>query len=123
MLDRLAEKSQQIQDLQRDKSQLEETLTQRSSISLWLLISDRQNRQLTSCSSCSENRCAELREELANQKAKFCCQLQHVRVEFESEGGALRGRLEQTERERDGETTENCYLFLRVKDVHTFCVC
>lgn len=58
-------------------------------------------------SSCSENRCVELREELANQKAEFSHQLQSLRAELESEGGALRGRLEEMqrnqEREKEGE--------------------
>lgn len=50
----------------------------------------------------SHNRCAELSEQLANQEAEFS-QLQSLKVELESEGGALRGRLEQMERERKGE--------------------
>lgn len=54
---------------------------------------------------CSENRCVELREELANHGAELSRQLQRLRAELESEGGALRGRLEEAEREKQGEPT------------------
>lgn len=73
--------------------------------SIPLSITDQQSHQLiSSSSSYSQNRCAELTEELANQKAEFAHQLQSLRAELESEGGALRGRLEEMERERGGET-------------------
>ncbi|XP_044034097.1 kinesin-like protein KIF20B isoform X3 [Siniperca chuatsi] len=76
-VERSVQKSQQIRDLQREKSQLEETLSH------------------------SESRCVELREELANQKAEFSRQLQSLRAELESEGGALRERLEEMERSEE----------------------
>ncbi|XP_069543838.1 kinesin-like protein KIF20B [Brachyistius frenatus] len=84
-LQRSAQKSKQIEELQRDKKQLEDQLTQ------------------------SENRCAELREAPANQRAEFSQQLQIQRAELESVGGALRGRLEEmekTEEERRREAGE-----------------
>ncbi|XP_075934477.1 kinesin-like protein KIF20B [Anarhichas minor] len=71
---RSSQKSQQIQDLQRGKSQLEESLT---------------------------HRCVELSEELANQKAEFTSRLQSLKEELESEGGALRGRLEEMEKSEE----------------------
>ncbi|XP_023262141.1 kinesin-like protein KIF20B [Seriola lalandi dorsalis] len=71
VLQRSADKSQQIKDL-------EESLTH------------------------SENRCVELTEELANQKAKFS----HLRAELESEGGALRGRLEEMDRSQEERRRE-----------------
>ncbi|XP_067440112.1 kinesin-like protein KIF20B isoform X2 [Thunnus thynnus] len=74
-LERSAQKSHQMEELQREKIQLEETLTH------------------------SENTCHRLRQELANQKAEFSRQLQSLRAELESEGGALRGRLEEKERQ------------------------
>ncbi|XP_035002284.1 kinesin-like protein KIF20B isoform X2 [Hippoglossus stenolepis] len=70
-LERSADKSQQIQDLLREKSGLQEKLMH------------------------SENRCKELMEELANQRAEFS----RLRAELDSEGGALRGRLEGRKRE------------------------
>ncbi|XP_049418949.1 kinesin-like protein KIF20B [Epinephelus fuscoguttatus] len=76
-LERSAQKSQQIQDLQREKNQLEEAMMH------------------------SESRCIELSEELANQKAAFTCQLQSLRAELESESGALRGRLEEMEKSEE----------------------
>ncbi|XP_071318051.1 kinesin-like protein KIF20A isoform X2 [Trachinotus anak] len=72
-LQRSAQKSQQIQDLQRESSRLEEALTH------------------------SENRCVELTEELANQKAE----LSSLRAELEPEGRALRGTLEEMERSKE----------------------
>ncbi|KAK9530955.1 hypothetical protein VZT92_012427 [Zoarces viviparus] len=74
---RSSQKSQQIQDLQRGKSQLQESLTH------------------------SENRCVELSEELANQKAEFTSRLQSLKEELESECGALRGRLEEMEKSEE----------------------
>ncbi|KAM7381007.1 hypothetical protein PAMA_012037 [Pampus argenteus] len=74
-LERSAQKSQQIEELLREKSQLEETLMH------------------------SENRCDLLRVELASQKAGFSSQLQSLKVELESQGGALQGRLEEKERQ------------------------
>ncbi|XP_026170456.1 kinesin-like protein KIF20A [Mastacembelus armatus] len=76
-LQRSAEKSQQIEDLQREKRRLEESLTH------------------------SEKRCVALTEELANQKAEFSHQLRSLRAELESEGAALRGRLEGLERSEE----------------------
>ncbi|XP_037610900.1 kinesin-like protein KIF20A isoform X1 [Sebastes umbrosus] len=76
-LERSSQKSQQIQDLQREKSQLEEALTH------------------------SENRCVQLNNELTNQKAEFTRQLQNLRAELQSEGGALRGRMEEIERSEE----------------------
>ncbi|XP_062234457.1 kinesin-like protein KIF20B [Platichthys flesus] len=70
-LERSANKSQQIQDLLGEKSGLQETLMH------------------------SENRCKELMEELANQRAEYS----RLRAELDSEGGALRGRLEERKRE------------------------
>ncbi|KAM6898364.1 kinesin-like protein KIF20B, partial [Lycodopsis pacificus] len=74
---RSSQKSQQIQDLQRGKSQLQESLTH------------------------SENRCVDLSEELANQKAEFTGRLHSLKEELESEGGALRGRLEEMEKSEE----------------------
>ncbi|XP_051795633.1 kinesin-like protein KIF20B isoform X3 [Acanthochromis polyacanthus] len=76
-LQRSAQKSQQIEELQKEKRQLEETLK------------------------LSENRCSELTEALTNQRAEFS----RVRAELQSEGGALRGRLEEMER-REEEAAE-----------------
>lgn len=56
---------------------------------------------------CSNNRCAELSKELANQKDEFCQQVTCVREELESEAGALQRRLEGLERERDGRETQH----------------
>ncbi|XP_075891258.1 kinesin-like protein KIF20B isoform X2 [Nelusetta ayraudi] len=72
-LESSAKKSQQIQDLQSEKSQLEEFLT------------------------ASQNCCTKLREELANQSKDSL----HQRGALEAEGRALRGRLEEMQRERD----------------------
>ncbi|XP_053170928.1 kinesin-like protein KIF20B [Scomber japonicus] len=69
-LQRSAQTCQLMEELQREKSRLEETLTH------------------------SEKRCERLTEELANQKAEFSHQLQSLRAELESEGRALRGGLE-----------------------------
>lgn len=51
----------------------------------------------------SNTRCAELSKELASQKEEFCQQVTCVREELKSEGGALKRRLEELERERDGK--------------------
>ncbi|KAF3703990.1 Kinesin-like protein KIF20B [Channa argus] len=58
-LQRSAQKSQEIQDLQRNQSRLQETLTQ------------------------SETRCSQLTEELTNRKAEFCLQLQSLNDKME----------------------------------------
>ncbi|XP_038592520.1 kinesin-like protein KIF20B [Micropterus salmoides] len=79
-LERSAQKSQQIQDLQREKMQLEETLSHR-----WV---------------------CRAQGELANQKAESSRQLQSLRAELESEGGALRGRLEEQKRDQETEKEE-----------------
>ncbi|XP_041829638.1 kinesin-like protein KIF20A isoform X2 [Melanotaenia boesemani] len=73
-LQRSAQKSRQIQELQRDKRKLEEALA---------------------------HRCEQLREELANQRTEFRCQLRTLEAELESEGGALRGRLEEMARSEE----------------------
>ncbi|XP_008313185.1 kinesin-like protein KIF20A isoform X2 [Cynoglossus semilaevis] len=65
-LQQSTDKSVQIQDLQQGRSCLQEAL------------------------SLSERRCAELTEELANQRAEFS----RLRAELESEGRTLQGRLE-----------------------------
>ncbi|KAG7217810.1 hypothetical protein INR49_020890 [Caranx melampygus] len=70
-LQRSAEKSEQIKELQ---------------------------RELTD----SHNRCVQLTEEVANQKAEFY----RLRVELESEGGDLRRRLEEMERSEEERRTE-----------------
>lgn len=51
-------------------------------------------------SSCSENRCAELREELANQRAEFSHQLESLRAELDSEGDALQAAFQDSEERR-----------------------
>uniref|UniRef100_A0A3Q3JLE0 Kinesin motor domain-containing protein n=1 Tax=Monopterus albus TaxID=43700 RepID=A0A3Q3JLE0_MONAL len=81
-LQRSAQKSKQIQDLQREKHQLEEALTH------------------------SESKCVQLMEELANQKAEFSHQLQSLRAELELEHGALRGRLEEMARTEEEQRRE-----------------
>ncbi|XP_075314054.1 uncharacterized protein LOC142374309 isoform X2 [Odontesthes bonariensis] len=53
-----------------------------------------------------ESRCEQLREELANQRAAFTNQLQSLRAELESEGGALRVRLEEVERSEEQRRRE-----------------
>ncbi|XP_047465927.1 kinesin-like protein KIF20A isoform X2 [Mugil cephalus] len=73
-LERCAQKTQQIQELQKEKRRLEAAL---------------------------KIRCGELREELTNQRAAFTQQLQSLRAELESEGGALRGRLEEMRRSEE----------------------
>ncbi|TMS22335.1 Kinesin-like protein KIF20B [Larimichthys crocea] len=73
-LQRSADRCEQVDDLQRENRRLEDALT------------------------LSQDRCVELSEQLANQKAEFTRQLQSLRVELESEGGALRGRLQEVER-------------------------
>ncbi|KAM7370279.1 hypothetical protein PAMP_009842 [Pampus punctatissimus] len=85
-LERSAQKSQQIEELLREKSQLEETLTH------------------------SENRCDLLRVELASQKAGFSSQLQSLRAELESEGGALQVSLEENKRRELERLKENLQL-------------
>lgn len=52
---------------------------------------------------CSENSCAELRAEAANQRAESACRLQGLRVELEAQREALRGRLEEVERQQERE--------------------
>ncbi|XP_014263803.3 kinesin-like protein KIF20B isoform X3 [Maylandia zebra] len=75
-LQRSAQKSQQIEELQTDKRRLEAELT------------------------LSENRCAELREELANQRAEFSHQLESLRAELDSEGDALQAAFQDSEERR-----------------------
>lgn len=57
-------------------------------------------------SSCSENRCAELREELANQRAEFSHQLESLRAELNSEGDALQAAFQESEERRRQRETE-----------------
>ncbi|KAL3968227.1 pre-rRNA-processing protein IPI3 [Sarotherodon galilaeus] len=75
-LQRSAQKSQQIEELQTDKRRLEAELT------------------------LSENRCAELREELANKRAEFSHQLESLRVELDSKGHALQAAFQDSEERR-----------------------
>ncbi|CAI5657899.1 unnamed protein product [Oreochromis niloticus] len=75
-LQRSAQKSQEIAELQTDKQWLEAELT------------------------LSENRCAELREELANQRAEFSHQLESLRAELNSEGDALQAAFQESEERR-----------------------
>ncbi|XP_035764687.1 kinesin-like protein KIF20B [Neolamprologus brichardi] len=75
-LQRSAQKSQQIEELQTDKRRLEAELT------------------------LSENRCAELREELANQRAEVSHQLESLRAELDSEGDALQAAFQDSEERR-----------------------
>ncbi|XP_034535111.1 kinesin-like protein KIF20A [Notolabrus celidotus] len=72
-LERSTQKSKQIQDLQRERTHLQEDLR------------------------LSQDRCVQLTEEAANQKAE----LQSVRAELESESGALQRKLEETERSEE----------------------
>lgn len=81
-LQRSAQKSQQIAELQTDKQWLEAELT------------------------LSENRCAELREELANQRAEFSHQLESLRAELDSEGDALQAAFQESEERRRQRETE-----------------
>ncbi|XP_014879643.1 kinesin-like protein KIF20B, partial [Poecilia latipinna] len=67
---RSAHISQQMEELQREKRQLEEQLA------------------------LSNSSCVVLRQELENQRAELSQQLQNLRAELESEGGALQYRLE-----------------------------
>ncbi|XP_031600864.1 kinesin-like protein KIF20A isoform X3 [Oreochromis aureus] len=81
-LQRSAQKSQEIAELQTDKQWLEAELT------------------------LSENRCAELREELANQRAEFSHQLESLRAELNSEGDALQAAFQESEERRRQRETE-----------------
>ncbi|XP_016522796.1 kinesin-like protein KIF20A [Poecilia formosa] len=67
---RSAHISQQMEELQREKRQLEEQLA------------------------LSNSSCVVLRQELENQRTELSQQLQNLRAELESEGGALQYRLE-----------------------------
>ncbi|KAF7649825.1 hypothetical protein LDENG_00135440 [Lucifuga dentata] len=73
-LERSAQKSRELEALQREKVQLEKTLAD------------------------SEEVCIRLREEASCQKAEFSCQLQSLQAENEAQRGALRQRLEELER-------------------------
>ncbi|XP_024151133.1 kinesin-like protein KIF20A isoform X2 [Oryzias melastigma] len=75
-LQRSAEKSQRIEELQEEKIRLEDQLKQ------------------------SLNRCEELTRQLSSQRAELL-QLQEQRAELEAEGGALRGRLQEMERSEE----------------------
>ncbi|KAK1882018.1 Kinesin-like protein KIF20B [Dissostichus eleginoides] len=103
-LQRSAEKSQLIQDLQEERSQLQEERSQlqeeRSQLQEERNLLQEERSQLQRRLDHSENRCAELSEELSNQRAAFSQQLQGLRAELESERGALRGRLQKEEQER-----------------------
>lgn len=104
-LERSAQKSQQMEELLREKMQLEETLAHRYSTHTTQPTADSVSINLpVKLSSCSENRCDRLTVQLANQKAEFSHQLQSLRAELDPEGGALQGRLE--ERERRGEKSK-----------------
>ncbi|KAJ4919071.1 hypothetical protein JOQ06_007907 [Pogonophryne albipinna] len=91
-LQRSAEKSQLIQDLQEERSQLHEERSQLQEERSQL---QEERSQLQRRLDHSENRCAELSEELSNQRAAFSQPLQGLRAELESERGALRGRLQE----------------------------
>ncbi|KAK5880682.1 hypothetical protein CesoFtcFv8_021565 [Champsocephalus esox] len=91
-LQRSAEKSQLIQDLQEERSQLQEERSQLQEERSQL---QEERSQLQIRLDHSENRCAELNEELSNQRAAFSQQLQGLRAELESERGALRERLQE----------------------------
>ncbi|KAM9837489.1 kinesin-like protein KIF20B [Aulostomus maculatus] len=73
-LERSAQKTQRIQELEQEKIQLEDQLKQ------------------------SERKCDCLQRDLANQKADYCHQLQSLRAELESEGGAVQRMVEELER-------------------------
>ncbi|KAK1881655.1 Kinesin-like protein KIF20B [Dissostichus eleginoides] len=97
-LQRSAEKSQLIQDLQEERSQLQEERSQLQE-ERNLLQEERsqlqeERSQLQRRLDHSENRCAELSEELSNQRAAFSQQLQGLRAELESEQ-LLRAALEK----------------------------
>uniref|UniRef100_A0A1A8DHG6 Kinesin family member 20B n=1 Tax=Nothobranchius kadleci TaxID=1051664 RepID=A0A1A8DHG6_NOTKA len=77
-LQRSAQKSEQIEELQREKQHLEEMLEH------------------------SKNRC----QELSNQTTELTHHLQNLRVEYESEGGALRQRLEEMGRAEEERRQE-----------------
>nr|XP_040032970.1 kinesin-like protein KIF20B isoform X4 [Gasterosteus aculeatus aculeatus] len=81
-LERSSQQSLQIQDLLREKSQLEESLMN------------------------SENRLLKLNEESANQTAEFTSRLRSLKEELESEGGALRRKLEERRRSQEREKEE-----------------
>ncbi|XP_030610287.1 kinesin-like protein KIF20A isoform X2 [Archocentrus centrarchus] len=76
-----AQKSQEIEELQRENRRLEAELR------------------------LSENRCAELRVKLANQRAEFSHQVENLRAELDSEGATLRTSLEETEERRRQQKT------------------
>lgn len=127
-LETLAQKSQQVQDLQKDRADLEEMLTQRCDLLIWLLIRKLKKKlalRINSSSSfcCSNNRCAELSKELANQKEEFCQQVTCVRKELKSEVGALQRRLEELEQERDGKEMLHDFNLEKCMLSHCFCVC
>ncbi|XP_031168056.1 kinesin-like protein KIF20A [Sander lucioperca] len=123
-LQRSAQKSQQIQELQTEKIQLKEALTHLETEKIQLKEAlthletekiqlkealthlETEKTQLKEALTRSENRCVELSEELANQKAEFIRRLESQRAELESEAGALRGRLEEMERSQEREKEE-----------------
>ncbi|XP_054622933.1 kinesin-like protein KIF20B isoform X2 [Dunckerocampus dactyliophorus] len=82
-LEKSAQKSKLIQELQQEKNQLEERLT------------------------LSDEKCDQLSQELANQKGEHSRQLQSLRAELELEGGALRRKLEESAREEETRKTED----------------
>lgn len=71
---------------------------------------------------CSKNRCAELSKELTDQKEEFCHRVSRVKAELQSESGALLQRLEETDRERDGEEMLCDFNFERNTCFLTLCV-
>lgn len=125
-LEALAEKSQQVQDLQKHGADLEEILTQRSGSLIRLLVRHETSEHPLSSSSsscCSKNRCAELSKELANQKAEFGHRVTSIREELEAECGALLQKLEEMEQERDGEDRLRYFNLERNPCFLTLCVC
>lgn len=101
-LETLAQKSQQVQDMQKDMADLEEMLIQRCGIWIWVSIRNYLHINSSSFFCCSNNRCAELSKELANQKEEFYRQVACTREELESEAEVLQRRLEGLGREKDG---------------------
>lgn len=71
---------------------------------------------------CSKNRCAELSKDLTDQKEEFGHRVSQVKAELESESGALLQRLEETDRERDGEEMLYDFNFERNTCFLTLCV-
>ncbi|KAM3592801.1 uncharacterized protein V6R79_025472 [Siganus canaliculatus] len=103
-LETSAQKSEQIQDLERQRSRLQEALalSQARCDELTEELTN-QSAELTDQRAELANQSAELANqsaELTNQRAALSQQLQSLRAELEAEGGALRGEIEELQRER-----------------------